>query len=169
MSSCPPSQAKSKLFRLLRYPRRLPLLDGSCPSAGACHGWCDVSCTPSSTDRWQPLLPGIDLSFIDNPSTPSQQLVVAVQCLEPFLPSEYKVLGEGDLKISGPSPVSEGGFAEVWVGEMKDGTKVAIKLQRRHSSSSCLPAFLVSNGCYTTGSNVFSSPDVIYRGCTGKH
>ena len=85
---------------------------------------------------------------MNNPGTPPEQLVATVRVLKPFLPAGCQVLGEGDITIFGPHPVSEGGFAEVWIGEMKDGTRVAIKSQRRHSSSGCLPAFLVSGEYY---------------------
>ena len=164
----PPSQAESNLLRLLRYPRRLLLPNGSPSSRDGRHERCDVPCTPHSLDPPQPLLPDLNLSFMNNPGTPPEQLVVAVQNLKQFLPSGCEVLGEGDLKIPGPYPTSEGGFADVWLGEMKDGTTVAIKSQRRHSSLSCLPAFLVScKGC-TAGSNKFSSSEITYRGCTGK-
>ena len=142
-----PSQAKSKLLHLLRYPHRL-LLPSGFSSRDARHERCDVSCAPHPSDRSQSLLPGLNLSFMNDPGTPPEQLVVAVQNLKPFLPSGCEVLGEGDIKLLGPHPVSEGGFVEVWVGEMKDGTRVAIKSQRRHSSSGCLPAFLVSGECY---------------------
>ena len=162
-----PSQAKSKLLCLLRYPRRI-LPPHGFSSRGARRKRCDVSCAPRSSDRSQPLLPDLDLSFMNDPGTPPEQLVVAVQNLKPFLPSGCEVLGEGDLKIPGPYPASGDGFAEMWVGEMKDGTRVAIKSQRRHASSSSLPAFLVSYRRYTTGSNAFSSPDVTNRGCIGK-
>ena len=164
----PPSQAESNLLRLLRYPRRLLLPNGSPYSGDAHREQCDVPCTTRSPDRSQPLLPDLNLSFMNNPGSPPEQLVVAVQNLKQFLPSGCEVLGEGDLKIPGPYPTSEGGFADVWLGEMKDGTRVAIKSQRRHSSLSCLPAFLVSRKACTTDSNTFSSQDVIYRGCTGK-
>ena len=169
LPSCLPSHAKSNLFRFLRCPRRLFLPNKSSPSRDALCGQYDTRCTPHSSHRSQSLLPGIDLSLVNSPGTPSEQLVAAVQNLKPVLLSEFEVLGEGDLKITGPYPVSGDGFAEVWVGEMKDGTRVAIRSQRCHSSSSCLPAFLVSCKRYTTDSGIFSSPDVIYRGCARKH
>lgn len=148
--NCPPSQARSNLLRFLRHPHRLLLPTGPSFSRDSRYGWCDILRTPSPSDRSQLLLPEIDLSFMNNPGTPPEQLVVAVQNLKPFLPSGCEVLGEGDIKISGPYPASEGGFAVVWAGEMEDGTRVAIKSQRRHVSSSCFPAFLVSSECHTT-------------------
>lgn len=168
LPNCPPSQTKINVLRFLRYPRRLLLPNWSPSSRAASHEQCDISCTPSSPDPSQLLLQNLDLSFMNNPGTPPEQLVVAVQNLKPFLPSGCEVLGEEDLKISGPYPASEGGFASVWIGEMKDGTTVAIKSQRRYSLSSSLPAFSVSGNCHTTNSNIFSSLVVIYRGCTGK-
>ena len=157
-----PSQAKCNVLRLLRYPRRLLLPNGSPSSRG-------VPRTPLPSDRLQPLLPGVDLSFMEDPSTPPEKLMIAVQNLKPFLPSGCEVLGEGDIKIPGIHPISNGGFADVWFGEMKDGTRIAMKSQRRHTSSGCLPAFLVSDEHSTTESNKFSSPGVTNRGCTGKY
>ena len=165
--NCPPSQARSKLLHLLRYPRRL-LLFNVFSSRDARHERCDVSCAPRQLDRSQPLLPDFDLSFMNNPGTPPEQLVIAAQNLKPFLPSGCEVLGEGDIKIPGPYPASGDGFAEMWIGEMKDGTKVTIKSQRRDSSSSNLSAFLVSCKRHTADPNKFSSSDVTYRGCIGK-
>ena len=168
LPSYPPSQAESNVLRLLRYPRLLLLPNGSPSSKHARRERCDIPCNPRSSGLSQLLPPAIDLAFMGNPGTTPEQLVVAVQNLMPLLPSGYEVLGEGDIKILGSHPVSEGGFAEVWVGEMKDGTRVAIKSQRRHSSLDCLPAFLVSGERSAIESTTLSSPDVTYRGCTGK-
>ena len=143
-----PSQAKIDLFHFLRYPRRLSLPHEPPSSGGIRRGWCDVPCTPSSLDHSQLLLPEVDLSSLSGPGTSQERLVVTVKNLKPLLPSGCEVLGEEDLQISGLHPVSGGGFAEVWAGQMKDGTRVAIKSQRCYSSSSCLPAFLVSGECY---------------------
>ena len=147
------TQAKSNLLHLLRYPRRFLLPSGSPSYRGPRRERCNVLCAPRSSDRLQPLLPGVDLSFMDDPGTPPEKLVIAVQNLKPFLPSGCEVLGEGDIKIPGSHPVSKGGFADVWFGEMKDGTRVAIKSQRRHTSSGCFPAFLVGREHSTTELN----------------
>ena len=143
-----PSQAKIDFLRFLRYPRRLSLPHGPPSSGGVRHGWRDVPCTPGSLDHSQLLLTEINLSSLSSPGTPQERLVAAVRDLKPFLPSGCEVLGEGDLQIPDSYPASGGGFADVWLGEMKDGTRVAIKSQRCYSSSSCLPAFLVSGEYY---------------------
>ena len=111
------------------------------------------------------LPPEIDLSSLNNPGTPPEHLVDAVQNLGPFLPTGCELLGQGDLKIVGSSPVDAGGFADIWVGEMDDGTKVAIKSYRYYSSSSCLPTYLVSVERHR---NVFFLLKVTCRGCSRK-
>jgi len=79
-----------------------------------------------------------------DPSTPPEHLIDAVRNLKPFLPIGYGMLGQGDLKILGSYPVDASGFADVWIGELNDGTAVAIKSLRYYSSSSRLPVYLVS-------------------------
>ena len=106
-----------------------------------------------SPDRSLSLPPEIDFSPVNNTGTPPEHLVDAVRNLRPFLPIGCELLGEGDLKVVGSSPIDAGGFADVWVGERDDGTKVAIKLYRYYSSSSCLSTYLVSVKRYR---NVFA-------------
>ena len=89
----------------------------------------------------------VDLSFMTNPGTPPDHLVDTVHNFGPFLPIECELLGHGDLKIVGLRPIDAGGFADVWIGERCDGTKVAIKSHRHYSSSSCLLVYLVSAKC----------------------
>lgn len=98
---------------------------------------------------------------MDNP----EHLVGAVHNLKPFLPSGCEILGHGDLKITGSRPVDAGGFADIWVGERDDGTKVAIKSHRCYSSSSCSPIYSVSVERYR---NEFCLFKVTGRGCTTK-
>ena len=102
------------------------------------------SCTVDTLDHSLSLPPEIDLSPMNNPGTPPEHLVDAVRNLGPFLPAGCELLGQGDLKIIGSCPIDAGGFADIWVGERDDGTKVAIKSYRYYSSSSCLPIYLVS-------------------------
>ena len=85
-----------------------------------------------------------DLSSMTDPSTPSQHLVDTVRRLKPFLPSNCQLLGPIDLKVIGSYAVDGGGFAEIWICQRNDGTTVVIKAFRYYSSSSRLPAFLVS-------------------------
>jgi len=99
------------------------------------------------------LPPEINFSLANNTGTPPEHLVDAVRNLRPFLPIGCELLGEGDLKFVGSTPIDAGGFADVWVGERGDGTKAAIKSYRYYSSSSCLPTYLVSVECYR---NVFA-------------
>jgi len=98
-------------------------------------------------DQSQSLPPEIDLSPFTDPSTPPEHLVDAVRRLEPSLPIGCGLFGQGDLKIVGSRPIDAGGFADIWVGEMNDGTTVAIKSLRYYSSSSSLPICLVSGVC----------------------
>ncbi|KAF9646912.1 kinase-like protein [Thelephora ganbajun] len=79
---------------------------------------------------------------MNDPGTPPEQLVDAVRNLSPFLLNGSEMLGQEDLKITGPHPINAGGFANVWVGERNDGTTVAIKSYRYYASSSCLPIYL---------------------------
>jgi len=74
-------------------------------------------------------------------------------------------MGQGDLKVTGSRPIDAGGFADIWVGERDDGTKVAIKSQRYYSSSSCLPIYSVSVERYR---NMFCLFKVTGRDCTTK-
>ena len=159
LSNCLSFHARSTISCLLLYllhPRGTP------SSRSGRHEQCNSSDTP---DPSQSLPPGIDLSPMNNTSTPPEHLVDAVHNLKPFLPSGCELLGQGDLKIAGSRPIGAGGFADVWVGEMNDGMTVAIKSHRYYSSSSCLHVYSVRTGHYR---KVFRSPDVTDRGCTGK-
>ena len=114
-------------------------------SRGVQRDWRDTPpCPTGPQDQSQSLPPEIDLSPMTDPSTPPEHLIDAVRNLKPFLPIGYGMLGQGDLKILGSYPVDASGFADVWIGELNDGTAVAIKSLRYYSSSSRLPVYLVS-------------------------
>ena len=89
----------------------------------------------------------IDPSPIVNPvgGALPEHLIDVVHNLKPLLPVGCELLGLGELKTVGSRPIDAGGFADVWIGERNDGTMVAIKSYRYHSSSSCLPGFSVSD------------------------
>lgn len=129
-------------LRLLLHPHE------TSSSRGARHEWCGLPCATDLPDQPQSLPPEIDLSLMKNPSTPLEHPVEAVRSLKPFLPGGCEVLGQGDLKITGSFPIDAGGFADMWVGKMKDGTTVAIKSHRSYSSTSCLPVYVVSVSGY---------------------
>lgn len=140
-----PSHAGGTFSRLLVHLRLLFHPQGTSPPRGAQHEWCDEpSCTTCLPDQSQSLPPEINLSPMINPGAPPEHLVNAVEDLKSFLPVGCDLLGQGDLKIIGSRPIDAGGFADVWLGEMNDGTVVAIKSHRYYSSSSCLPMYLVS-------------------------
>jgi len=138
-------RAKDALPRLLIYLHLLFRPQVAPPSRGAQHDQCGMpSGTADALDHSLSLPPEIDFSSVNNTGTPPENLVDAVRNLQPFLPTGCELLGEGDLKVFGSSPIDAGGFADVWVGERDDGTKVAIKSYRHYSSSGCLPIYLVS-------------------------
>ena len=140
-----PLRAKDALPRLFIHLHLLFYPQGTHPSRSTQHDQCGMlSGTADGLDHSLSLPPEIDLSPVNNTGTPPEHLVDAVRNLRPFLPTGCELLGEGDLKVVGSSPIDAGGFADVWVGERDDGTKVAIKLYRYYSSSSCLPTYLVS-------------------------
>ena len=148
-------------LRLLFYPKRNP------HSGGGQHDWCGVPyCAVEALDHLPLRPPEIDLSPMNDPGTPPEHLVDAVRNLRPFLPIGCELLGQGDLKIVGLSPVDAGGFADTWVGERDDGTKVAIKSYRYYSSSGCLPIYLVGVEC---NRSTFCPLSVTLRGCIRKH
>jgi len=148
-------------LRLLFHPRE------ASSSRDVQREWSDVSsCTVGPPDQPQSLPSEIDLSPMTNPSTPPEHLVDAVRNLKPFLQIGCRMLGQGDLKVDGSRPVDAGGFVDVWVGKLNDGTAVAIKSYRYYSSSSCLPIYLVSGEYYH---DEFCSLKVTRRGCTRKH
>jgi len=125
-------------FHLLFRPQVTP------PPRDAQYGWCGMpSRTTGALDHSLSLPPEVDLSPVNNTGTPPEHLVDAVRNLGPFLPNGCELLGEGDLRIVGSTIINAGGFADVWVGERDDGTKVAIKSYRYYSSSGCLPIYLV--------------------------
>jgi len=137
-------RARDAFPHLLIYLRLLFYPQGTPPSRGARHDRCDMpSHTIDALDHSLSLPPDIDLSPVNNTGTPPEHLVDTVRNLGPLLPIGCELLGQGDLKIIGSSPVDAGGFADIWVGERDDGTKVAIKSYRYYSSSSCLPTYLV--------------------------
>jgi len=148
VSNCLPFYARSAVSRFPLYPRSPFHPHGTPPSRGGRHERCGFSCVVDT--QYQSLPPEIDLSPMNNPGTPPETLIDAVRNLKPFLPSGYELLGQGDLKITSSYPIDAGGFADVWVGEMNDGTTVAIKSHRYYSSSSCLPVYLVSTEHYQT-------------------
>ena len=153
--------------RLLIYLRLLFYPKGNPPSGGAQHGWYGVpSCAIGALDQLPLHPPEIDLSPMNDPGTPPEHLVDVVRNLRPFLPIGCELLGQGDLKIIGLSPVDAGGFADTWVGERDDGTKVAIKSYRYYSSLGCLPIYLVGLKC---NRSTFCPLSVTLRGCTKKH
>lgn len=116
-------------------------------------------CDALTTDQSQSLPPELDLSPFNDSGAPPKSLVEAVQNLKPFLPEGCEFLGQGDLKIIGLDPVDAGGFADVWMGE-RNGTPLAIKSYRRHSSLNCLPMYSVSRECHCAA---FSSFNVTRR------
>ena len=153
--------------RLLLYLRLLFHPQGTSTPTGAQHEQYDMpSHAVDVLDHPLSLLPEVDLSSMANPGIPPEHLVDTVRNLGPFLPTECELLGQGDLKIVGSHPIDAGGFADVWVGEMYDGTKVAIKSHRYYSSSSCLPVYLVSVKCCCNEPCLLNLPR---RGYTRKH
>ena len=161
-----PLHARDTFPRLLMYLRLLSHPQGTPPSGGPQHDWSSMpSRIVDTLDHSLPLPPEIDFPPMDSPGTPPEHLVDAVRNLVPFLPVGCEQLGQGDLKIVGSSPVDAGGFADIWVGERDDGTRVAIKSYRYYSSSSCLPAYLVSAERHR---NVFYLLKVTCRGCSRK-
>ena len=148
-------------LRLSFHPQRIP------PLTGAQHERCDVpSHAADILDHSLSLPSEVDLSSMNNSGIPPKHLVDTVHSLGPFLPIDCELLGQGDLKIIGSHPIDAGGFADIWVGERCDGTKVAIKSHRHYSSSSCLPVYLVSAKCSHNGPCSLNLP---HRGCTRKH
>ena len=147
-------------LRLLFHPQWIP------PLTVTHHERCDVpSRAIDILDHLLSLPSEVDFSSMTNPGTPPKHLVDTVHNLSSFLPIECELLGQGDLKIVGSHPIDAGGFADVWVGERCDGTKVAIKSHRHYSSSSCLSVCLVIVKC---SPNEPCSLNLPRRGCTRK-
>ena len=161
-----PFHARNAFSRFLMYPRPLCHPQGIPPPRHTQHEWCDTpSRTVDALDHSLSLPLEIDLSPLDSPDTPPEHLVDAVRNLGPFLPTGCELFEQEDLKIVGIHPIDAGGFADLWVGVRKDGTKVAIKSHRCFSSLSCLPAYLVNADCCN---NVFCLLKIPCRGCTRK-
>ena len=149
----PPSHlplcARITASRLLLYFCLVFHPHGPSSSRDARHEWCSFSCAADAPDQSQFLPSEIDLSPLSNPSTPPEQIIDAVQNLKSLLLANgCELLGQGDLRMVGSRPIDAGSFADVWAGEMKDGTTVAIKSYRRYSSLSCLPVYQVSGERY---------------------
>lgn len=161
-----PFHTRDAFSRLLMYLRPLFHPQGIPPSRHTQYEWCDTSSpTVDALDHSLSLPLEIDLSPLDSPGTPPEHLVDAVRNLGPFLPTGCELFEQGDLKVVGIRPIDAGGFADLWVGVRKDGTKVAIKSHRCYSSLSCLPTYLVSVDYY---SNAFCLLKIPRRGCTRK-
>jgi hypothetical protein len=161
-----PLRAGDAFLRLLLYPALFFRGQGASHSRDTHHGLYRMpSLSVDSLDHSLSLLPEVDLSPMNDPSTPSEDLVDAVHNLKPFLPSGCEIMGQGDLKIAGSGPINAGGFADIWVGKRDDGTKVAIKSYRHYSSSSSLPIYLVS---VEHDRNAFCLLMAPGRGYTGK-
>lgn len=146
-----PSHTGGTTSRLLPCLHSLFHPHKTSPFRGARHDWFSIpSCTIDALDQSPSLPQEIDLSPMNSPDTPPEHLVDAVRNLEPLLPTECELFGQGDLKIVGSHPINAGGFADVWVGERDDGTMVAIKSHRYYSSLSCLPVYMVNANCIVT-------------------
>lgn len=127
----------SYLYRLFHPHETLPL---GCVQ----HDGSEIHlCIAEEPVQLESLLPDIDLSTIANPIALPEDLVDAVRDLKPFLPIGCEFLGPGDVTIVGTRPINADGFADVWAGKRNNGTVVAIKSHRYHSSSSCLPIYSV--------------------------
>ena len=140
-----PPRSRDNFSRLLVYLRLLVHPQGASPSRGVQderRGM--VSQTAGALDHSLSFPPEVDLSAITDPGTPPEYLVAAVWNLQPLLPIDCEMFGQDDLCIVGSHPIDAGGFADVRVGKMNDGTTVAIKSYRYYSSSSCLPVYMVS-------------------------
>ena len=127
------------------YLRILVPPQGTSPSGGVQDERSDmISRVASTPDLSLSLPPEVDLSSMTNSDTPLERLVAAVWNLRPSLPIDCELFGEGNPNVVGPYPIGAGGFADVWMGKMNDGTTVAIKSYRYYSSSSCLLIYMVS-------------------------
>ena len=79
-----------------------------------------------------------------SPATDLSTLADLASRLRPFLPTNYRWLGQGGLKVAGTRPIDAGGFADIWVGEMED-RKVAVKSYRCYASADYMPTYKVCN------------------------
>ena len=102
------------------------------------------------------LLEGVDASTSRTISVPDQllpidsgmlyeHLVDLVHHLQSLLPGSCEWLEQGALEFVGEHPVDAGGVADIWVGEMDNRRKVAIKAYRCYSSSNNFPTYVVSS------------------------
>ena len=157
-----PSHPRGSFSRLLARLRLLTNPRGSPPPRGIRdERRGTVSRVAGTLDS--SLLPlGLDLSSMINPGTPPEYLVIAVWDLLPSLPIGCELFGENDLDVIGSRCINAGGFADVWMGKMNNGTTVAIKSYRYYSSSSCLSIYIVS----TKRNRVCYLLTVIQSGCT---
>lgn len=164
-SEHPPSRSRDSFSRLLMYLCLLVHPQEPSPSGAVQDEPRGIVSHPAGVlDHSLSLPPEVDLSSITNPGTPPEHLVVAVRNLRPLLPIGCELFGQDDLSIIGSYPIDAGGFADVWMGKMNDGTTVAIKLYRHYSSSSCLSIYMVSAKRY----RVFYLLMVTRSGCTRK-
>jgi len=135
----------SSFLRLLAHLCRLSHSHNAPPPRNEQNEGGEVHlCLAEALVQLEALPSEIDPSPTVNPGTPPENLVDAIRCLQPFLPAGCELLGQGDLKIAESRPIDAGSFVDVWAGKRNDGTAVVIKSPRCHSSSSCLPAYLVS-------------------------
>ena len=159
------SHPRDNFSRLHMYLRLLVHPQGTSPSRSVQGQWRGTVSHPAGAlDHSLSLPPEVDLSSITDPGTPPEYLVVAVWNLRPSLPIDCGLFGRDDLSVVGSYPIDAGGFADVWLGKMNDGTMVAIKSYRYYSSSSCLPIYMVSKKCY----HVFRLLTITQSGCTRK-
>ena len=63
--------------------------------------------------------------------------------LRPSLPPSCRWLRQEDLEVVGTRPVSAGGLADIWIGEIGN-RKVAVKSYRCYASTSCMSTYKVS-------------------------
>ena len=146
-----PIRARGSLSCLLAHLRLLFHPHGISPLRGIQNEWHDApSCAAGLPDQSYSLPLEVDLSSVTSLGTPPERLVDAVRNLKLFLLIDCELLGQGDLKIIGSRPIDASGFADVWFGEMNDGTTVAIKSLRYYSASSCLSIYLVCGECAAT-------------------
>ena len=140
-----PSHSRDNFSRLLMHLRLLVHPQRTSPARGVQDERRGTVPHPTAAlDHSLSLPPEADLSSITDPGTPPEHLVTAVRNLRPLLPIDCELFGQDDLCIVGSHPIDAGGFADVRVGKMNDGTMVAIKSYRYYSSSGCLPIYMVS-------------------------
>lgn len=87
------------------------------PSRGLRHEGSMIHSHPAEAPGQSELLPPeVDLSSMANPNAPPEHHVATVHRLKLLLLSDCELLGQGELKIVGSSPIDAGGLADVWVG-----------------------------------------------------